>query len=230
MTPKDSSDYTHQLQQLMQQVGVSSFKALSQKANVSEWQVRQLRQGQATQMRAEALIKLSQALKISLPELITTFSQVTLKTDIENAQPPLGQAAANAEIAALRLEYERSQAQLAQQREVLWQEFQQVTLRAIESWLTFWPSAAHAAKQPDSKVTVETLIRLVNPLTELLQQWSVEAIAEVGKELPYDPTQHQLIEGTAQPGELVRVRYTGYRQGEKLLYRAKVSPVAFNKP
>jgi len=63
-----------------------------------------------------------------------------------------------------------------------------------------------------------------------LQQWSVEAIAEVGKELPYDPTQHQLIEGTAQPGELVRVRYTGYRQGEKLLYRAKVSPVAFNKP
>src|SRR6476646_11197208 len=111
MTPKDSSDYTHQLQQLMQQVGVSSFKALSQKANVSEWQVRQLRQGQATQMRAEALIKLSQALKISLPELITTFSQVTLKTDIENAQPPLGQAAANAEIAALRLEYERSQAQ-----------------------------------------------------------------------------------------------------------------------
>jgi molecular chaperone GrpE (heat shock protein) len=230
MTPKDSSDYTHQLQQLMQQVGVSSFKALSQKANVSEWQVRQLRQGQAAQMRAEALIKLSQALKISLPELITTFSQVTLKTDIENAQPTLSQATANAEIAALRLEYERSQAQLAQQREMLWQEFQQVTLRAIESWLTFWPSAAHAAKQPDSKVTVETLIRLVNPLTELLQQWSVEAIAEVGKELPYDPTQHQLIEGTAQLGELVRVRYTGYRQGEKLLYRAKVSPVASNKP
>jgi molecular chaperone GrpE (heat shock protein) len=229
MTPKDSSDYTHQLQQLMQQVGVSSFKALSQKANVSEWQVRQLRQGQATQMRAEALIKLSQALKISLPELITTFSQVTLKTDIENAQPTLSQATANAEIAALRLEYERSQAQLAQQREMLWQEFQQSALQTIESWLLQWPTAAYAAQQNPQAPAVK-LLPLLRPVETLLQQWSVEAIAEVGKELPYDPTQHQLIEGTAQPGELVRVRYTGYRQGEKLLYRAKVSPAASNKP
>ncbi|MGB7379946.1 MAG: XRE family transcriptional regulator, partial [Rivularia sp. (in: cyanobacteria)] len=36
---------------------------------------------------------------------------------------------------------------------------------------------------------------------------------------------HQLIEGNAQPTEKVKVRYTGYRQGDKLLYRAKVSPV-----
>jgi hypothetical protein len=36
---------------------------------------------------------------------------------------------------------------------------------------------------------------------------------------------HQLLEGTAQPGDLVKVRYTGYRQGDKLLYRVKVSPV-----
>lgn len=230
MIPANPSDYTHQLQQLMQQVGVSSFKALSQKANVSEWQVRQLRQGQAAQMRAEALIKLSQTLQVSLSELIATFSQVTLKADGAGVQPTSDQPSLNAEIAALKLEYERSQAQLAQQREVLWQEFQQATLQAIESWLTFWPSAAHAAKQPDSKVTVETLIRLANPLTELLQQWGVEAIAEVGKELPYDPTQHQLMDGTAQPGDLVRVRYTGYYQGEKLLYRAKVSPLGLKKP
>jgi molecular chaperone GrpE (heat shock protein) len=229
MTPKYSSDYTHQLQQLMQQVGVSSFKALCHQANVSEWQVRQLRQGQATQMRAEALIKLSQALKISLPELITTFSQVTLKADRENAQPTVGQATANAEIAALRLEYERSQAQLAQQREVLWQEFQQSALQTIESWLLQWPTAAYAAQQNPQAPAVK-LLPLLRPVETLLQQWSVEAIAEVGKELPYDPTQHQLIEGTAQPGELVRVRYTGYRQGEKLLYRAKVSPVASDKP
>jgi len=59
----------------------------------------------------------------------------------------------------------------------------------------------------------------------LLQQWGVEAIAPVGAELPYDPQQHQLLEGTAQAGDQVLVRYTGYRQGDKLLYRAKVSPV-----
>jgi hypothetical protein len=33
------------------------------------------------------------------------------------------------------------------------------------------------------------------------------------------------MEGTSLPGEIVKVRYTGYLQGEKLLYRAKVSPV-----
>lgn len=230
MTPANPSDYTHQLQQLMQQVGVSSFKALSQKAHVSEWQVRQLRQGQAAQMRAEALIKVSQALQISLPELLTTFSQVSLEPTVSLVPSSGDQSTLEAELVAVKLEYERSQAQLTQQREALWQEFQQATLQAIESWLTFWPSAAYAAKQPNSKVTVETLIRLANPLTELLQRWGVEAIAEVGKELPYDPTQHQLIDGTAQPGDIVRVRYTGYRQGEKLLYRAKVSPVAPNKP
>jgi molecular chaperone GrpE (heat shock protein) len=56
-----------------------------------------------------------------------------------------------------------------------------------------------------------------------LQEWGVEAIASVGSELPYDPQWHQLMEGIAQPGDLVKVRYTGYRIGEKLLYRAKVS-------
>jgi molecular chaperone GrpE (heat shock protein) len=60
---------------------------------------------------------------------------------------------------------------------------------------------------------------------QLLQEWGVEAIASVGSQIPYDPHLHQLMEGTAQPGETVRVRYIGYRQAKKLLYRAKVSPV-----
>ncbi len=217
----------------MQQVGVSSFKALSQKASVSEWQVRQLRQGQAAQMRAEALIKLSHALQISLPELISTFSQ-SLKLELPSTLPSRdqasgGQAALATDLAAVKLEYERSQAQLAQQREVLWQEFQQATLQAIESWLLQWPTAAYAAQQNPQAPALK-LLPLLQPIKNLLQEWGVEAIAEVGKELPYDPTQHQLMEGTAQPGELVRVRYTGYCQGEKLLYRAKVSPVVLRKP
>ncbi len=49
--------------------------------------------------------------------------------------------------------------------------------------------------------------------------------AIVGTELPYDSRQHQLMGGTANPGDLVRVRYAGYKQGDRLLYRAKVSPV-----
>ncbi|MBD2094697.1 helix-turn-helix transcriptional regulator [Trichocoleus sp. FACHB-591] len=229
MIPANSPDYTHQLRSLMQPVGVSSFKTLAQKADVSEWQVRQLRQGQATQMRAEALIKLSQALKISLPELISTFSQVALEPEVRPVSPTVSETGLEAELVAVKLEYERSQAQLAQQREALWQEFQQSVLQAIESWLLQWPTAAYAAQQNPQAPAVR-LLPLLRPIETLLQQWGIEAIAEVGTELPYDPTQHQLMEGIAQPGDRVRVRYTGYRREEKLLYRAKVSPGVVAKP
>ncbi len=218
MTVVEPSHTAHLLQTMMQRVGISSFKGLSRKAGVSEWQVRQLRQGHIDQMRVESLRKLAQALEVSLADLLNTCNPEASTTSAA--------LSLTAELAALKVEYQRSQTQLAEQREQLWQEFQQTTLQAIESWLTFWPAAAHAAQQPDTKVTVATLLRLTQPFEQLLQQWGVEPTAVVNAELPYDPTQHQLMDGTAQPGDRVRVRYPGYRQGEKLLYRAKVSPVS----
>ena len=67
----------------------------------------------------------------------------------------------------------------------------------------------------------------MKPITELLKQWNVETNATVGETVPYDPQVHQLLEGSGdvEPGDIVMVRYLGYRQGETLLYRAKVSPV-----
>ncbi len=209
-----SQDFTHQLQQLMQQVGVSSFKALSRKAGVSERQVRRLRQGQVGQLRVEILLKLSQALQVSVSELLTTFSSVST--------PAVSQSDGGE--AALRQEYQRLQQQLEQQREILMQEFQQSSLQVLEPWLVQWPTAAYAAQQ-NQQLPAVRLLPLVRPVEQLLQEWGVEAIASVGSELPYDPQWHQLMEGTTQPGELVRVRYIGYRVGEKLLYRAKVSPI-----
>lgn len=217
MTVAEPSHHAHPLQTMMQRVGISSFKGLSRKAGVSEWQVRQLRQDHIDQMRVGSLRKIAQALEVSLADLLNTFTPEA--PTVSSALTP------TAELAALKLEYQRSQTQLAEQREQLWQEFQQTTLQAIESWLTFWPAAAHAAQQPDTKVTVATLLRLAQPFDQLLQQWGVEPTATVNAELDYDPTQHQLMDGTAQPGDRVRVRYPGYCQGEKLLYRAKVSPV-----
>lgn len=220
MTQPAQSAYTYLLQRLMQQVGVSSFKALSQSANVSEWQVQQLRKGQARQMRAENLLKLAQALQVSVSDLLNAFSGADLRETSSTSEPSLTE-----ELAAVKLEYQRLQAQMAQQREALWQEFQQTSLQTIEPWLLQWPTAAYAAQQNPQAPAVK-LLPLVRPLEQLLQQWGIEAIAPVGAETAYDPHLHQLMEGTAQAGDTVRVRYTGYRQGEKLLYRAKVSPVA----
>lgn len=205
---QDQQNFTHQLQQLMQQAGVSSFKQLSRTAGVSERQVMRLRRGEVAQMRVETLVKLSQVLKVSASELMATFGQIE----------------AESSVVALRKEYQRLQTQLEQQREMLKQEFQQSSLQALESFLLFWPTAAYKA-QENPQLPAVNLLRLVSPVEKLVQHWGVEAIASVGEEIAYDPQLHQLIEGTAQPGQTVRVRNIGYRQGEKLLHRVKVSAI-----
>ncbi|HEY9906875.1 MAG TPA: helix-turn-helix domain-containing protein [Thermosynechococcaceae cyanobacterium] len=200
-------DRTPQLQILMQQAGFSSFKSLAQAAAVSERQIRQIRRGDLSQLRLETLQKLSQALGLSLTELLASFD-----------------LAPSPAIEALQQEYDRLQAQLAQQQQELRQEFQQSSLQILESLLLQLPTAAYAAQQNPQAPAVK-LLPLLRPIDHLLEAWGVVAIAAVGSEVAYDPQQHQLMEGTVQPGESVRVRYTGYRQGDRWLHRAKVSPI-----
>lgn len=209
-------DFTQLLQKLMQGLGVSSYKALAKTAGVSDRQLLRLRRGELNQMRVDVLLKLSQALQVSLTELVVTFSPAT-------EQPPPEEESTPA-VTQLKKEYERLQAQLDTQRQELWLEFQQSSLQVIESWLLQWPTAAQKARENPQLAAIK-LLPLVRPIEQLLQKWEVEAIAPVGAEVAYDPQLHQPLEGTAQPGEKVKVRYTGYRQGDKLLYRAKVSPI-----
>ncbi|WP_414563287.1 MULTISPECIES: nucleotide exchange factor GrpE [unclassified Anabaena] len=211
------TNYTEKLQNLMQRVNVSSFKALSRHAGVSERQILRLRQGKLEQMRLEVLLKLAPVLQVSLSELVETFSPVPIAPD------PQAPVSTHQEIADLTTEYQRSLLQLQQQREVLQQEFQQSSLQLLESLLLQWPTAAQKATENPQLAAVKIVPLVQKPLEKLLQAWGIEAIAPVGSEVSYNPQLHQLIEGTAQPGDSVKVRYIGYLQGDKLLYRAKVS-------
>jgi molecular chaperone GrpE (heat shock protein) len=213
-------DFTQKLQGLMQRIGISSFKALSRAAGVSERQILRLRQGKLEQMRIDVLLRLSAVLQMPLSELVVTFSTGELLQDKTASIQELLE-----EIADLKQEYQRSQLQLVQQREILLQEFQQSTLQLLESLLLQWPTAAQKAQENPQLAAVKIVPLVQKPLEKLLQAWGVEAIAPVGAELPYNPQLHQLMEGTPQPGETVKVRYIGYVQGEKLLHRAKVSPL-----
>jgi molecular chaperone GrpE (heat shock protein) len=226
MDESSTANYTHRLRSMMQSVGVASFKALGQAAGVSEWQVQQLRRGQADQMRVIHLLKLSQTLHISLEELLATFSAGSeRRSQSSSASAPEKTPQPEAAISDLKQEYHRLQTQLHEQKQALWQEFQQTTLQAIETWLIQYPTAAYAAQQ-NPQVSAVRLLPLMRPIEQWLAAWGIEAIAPVGTELPFDPQLHQLLEGSAHPGDRVKIRYTGYRQGDKLLYRAKVSPVA----
>ena len=208
--------YPQRLRSLLHQANLPSLKALSRAAEVSEWQVKQLSRGQAAKMRVESLHKLAQALQVSVVELVAKFSELSC-----SSRDPQGGALPTD--ANLQQEYQRLQLQLQQQQETLQQEFQNTSLQILESWLIQYPTAAYAAQQND--VPASRLLPLMRPVEQLIKAWGLEAIATVGEEVVYDPQIHQLMEGNAEVGDRVRVRYTGYRQGEKLRYRAKVSPV-----
>ncbi|CAD5922443.1 Helix-turn-helix domain protein [Planktothrix tepida] len=204
-------DYSPQLQELMQRAGVSSIEELSQIAGVSPLQIIRLRRGLALQTPVSILLKISQGLKISLSELLAVFapgsvpSETPIRGDLES-------------------EYQRLQTQMEQQRSALLEEWKRESLHVLESWLLQWPTVVYRV-QENLQLPAVKLLPFVRPVEQLMRQWGVDAIAPVGTQVPYDPHLHQLLEGTAQPGEQVIVRYTGYREGNKLLYRAKVSPV-----
>jgi molecular chaperone GrpE (heat shock protein) len=209
----------------MQKVGFASFKSLSLAAGVSQWQILQLRRGKIRQMRVEILLKLSQVLQISGGELAETFgvqglSLKTAKTQHEDYNIDLLK-----QITELQNEHKRISLSLLQQRELLQQEFQRSSLQILESLLLQWPTAAYRAREDHQLAAVKILPLVDKPLEALLQSWGVSAIATVAAEIPYNPQLHQLLEGTAQPGEIVKVRYTGYTQYDELLYRARVSPM-----
>lgn len=208
---------TETLRTLMAAAEIPSFRALARQAQVSDWAVRQLRSDRITAMRLDLLQKIAAALNLSLPELLNQFGVV-------DAEQPAAGDAPDATVTALQAEYQRLQDQLHQQQSTLQQKFQAEALTVLESWMLQWPTVTHAVEK-NPELPASRLVPLVQPVQALLAQWEVEAIAPVGAEVPYDPQVHQLMNGEAEPGTPVRVRYTGFRQRGKLLHRAQVSPV-----
>jgi molecular chaperone GrpE (heat shock protein) len=206
------------LHDLMQQVNISSLDELSIVAKVARLQLVRIQRGLILNISVGAVARIAQALNISIDSLIETFVEQTA-VNLEPKTPETNDA-----LAACQQEYRQLQQEMLQQQEFLEAEFQKTSLETIESWLLQWPTAA-AAVRKNPQLPASRLLSLVEPVEELLKQWNVETIATVGEHLAYNPQYHQLLKGAAEPGDLVEVRYVGYKQEDKLLYKAKVSPV-----
>jgi molecular chaperone GrpE (heat shock protein) len=192
----------------MQKVGISSLRELYRSTGVSAHTINKLRSGNINTIRWESIVKISQTFQISIDEFTSIFG------DRDPRSP-------DRSIEILQQEYQQLQQQFQQQRETLQSEFQFQSLQAIESFLTYFPTAKQAASNnPDFPAS--KIFPLVGSIDRLIQSWGVTVIGAVGGKVNYDPRWHQLVAVTANPGELVTVRYVGYRQGEKLIFRAKV--------
>ena len=220
MNQDSSAINREKLQHLMQQAGIADINELSRIARVSRLQSIRIEQGLILNVSLGAIAKIARALNISLDTIFSTFTQ----SEPVSSEPPVLQRE-SAELIACRQEYQKLQADMSQLEVNLREQFQQTSLATIESWLLQWPTAATAVRQ-NPQLPAMRLLSLVEPVEELIEQWNVEPIATVGEELPYNPQQHQLMKGIAEPGEVVKVRYVGYKQGDKLLHKAKVSPVS----
>ncbi|MGF1539194.1 MAG: hypothetical protein ACFCU5_01880 [Pleurocapsa sp.] len=207
------------LQKLMQKVNISNLEELSLIAEVPRLHLIRIQRGLILNLSVRTITKIAEALQISVDRLIETFVSQT-ETEVEEQQ----ESSKDPNLESLQQEYQRLQQQIAQQRESLKEEFQQVSIHTIESWLLQWPTAV-AAVRKNPQLPAARLLTLVKPIEQLLEEWKLEQIASVGEKLAFDPQWHQLMKGMAEPGEMVEVRYVGYKQEDKLLYKAKVSPL-----
>jgi molecular chaperone GrpE (heat shock protein) len=218
-------DFTDNLRNLMQKIGCDSFTSLSRAAGVSQWQILQLRRGKIGQMRVEVFLRLAKVLQLSGDELVETFSVGISSSSLNKIHPSKDTLDLLKQVSDLQVEYQRVKLSMSQQREGLQREFQRSTLQILESLILQWPTAAHKAKEDHQLAAVKILPLVDQPLERLLQAWGVSKIGSLGTETPYNPQFHELLAGTAQPGEIVKVRYPGYMQDDQLLYRARVSPI-----
>ncbi len=207
--PIKTIDRTPQLQDLMKRSNISSFRQLYELTGTSASTIKRLRSSQIGSLRWQTLVNISAGLKISIDELLEIFGDSSYKSDRQK-------------IATLQQEYQYLQQQLQEQRATLQSKFQHQSLQILESFLTYFPTAKQAAiDNPDFPAS--KLVPLTRSIEQLISSWGVTVIGAVGGEIVYDPQWHQLIEGSIKPGEIAMVRYVGYRQGDKAIFRAKVS-------
>lgn len=126
------------------------------------------------------------------------------------------------EIESLRTECLRLRESLQQQNIELTTEFQDSTFQQLHTLLTNYPSVRQLVEiKPD--LPAKNLISLFTSLDNLIESWGYETIGKVWEQIAYNPQLHQPDVGNIEVGELVYIRFVGYRKGDRILSPAKVS-------
>ena len=196
------AEFDRQLRQLATRVGLTSWRALGERAGVPLGQIRKLRQGQLATLPLGSIDRLAAAVGCSRSAFLATFDGV--EDAAGNARAVTDSAPAPAPASENHM-----------------RRWQRQALDRLESFLTFWPVAADRARR-DAALPAQKLVPLVKPIETMLADWDVETIGAIGETVAFDPQQHQAIGAEPAPGALVRVTHCGYRHDGRLLFRAKV--------
>ncbi|NJK99237.1 MAG: XRE family transcriptional regulator [Spirulinaceae cyanobacterium SM2_1_0] len=126
------------------------------------------------------------------------------------------------ELDQLQQQCRRLRADLEQQSTQLTADVKDETFRHLQTLLMNYPTAAMMAEARPT-LPAKNLVPLFAPLQNLLSAWGYEPIGSAWEQVLYDPQLHQADSEQIAVGDLVYVRFVGYREGDRILCPAKVS-------
>jgi hypothetical protein len=101
-------------------------------------------------------------------------------------------------------------------------ELQRQVFMQLQTLLVNYPTVTKAAlAKPE--MPAKNIVPLFTPLGNLVQQWGYVPIGEPWENVAFDPQLHQPDGLDIAVGEMVYVRFIGYRDGADILVPAKVS-------
>lgn len=126
------------------------------------------------------------------------------------------------EIDALRTECLQLRETLQKQDVEIENELQHSIFQQLQTLLTNYPSVRQLV-EVKPELPAKNIISLFTSLDNLIESWGYEPIGKVWEQVSYDPQLHQADLSDVEVGELVYIRFVGYRKGDHILVPAKVS-------
>jgi DNA-binding Xre family transcriptional regulator/molecular chaperone GrpE (heat shock protein) len=201
------------LRERMNQLDIADWEDLAAQAGLTRFGLRLVRRGDVKNLSLEQLRRLATVLNLNFQEFDRNFAALPTSTT---------EATDATEIAELRQQCLRLREELQQQKTQLTIDFRNATFEQLQTLLTNYPSARKMAEaKPD--LPAKNLSALFTPLENLLKSWNWEMIGSAWEQVTYNPQLHQPDVEDITEGELVYVRFVGYRDGERILAPAKVS-------
>ena len=201
------------LRERMNQLEILDWQDLGEKTGLSRFGVRLVRQGDVGKLTLDQLRRLATVLNLNFPEFDRTLSALPTSATI-TSNPT--------EIEELRQQCFRLREELQQQKTQLTADFRRATFEQLQTLLTSYPAASKMAEAKPN-MPAKNLSALFTPLENLLSSWDFETIGSAWEQVTYNPQLHQPDVEDITEGELVYIRFVGYRDGERILAPAKVS-------
>jgi hypothetical protein len=203
----------------MGELNLPTWQALQKTSGLSKTSLQKFRQGNCQRLRWEQVQQLAQALQWPILTLLAQLDLVDTPPTSAPAAPVLTE---RPNLEQLKQECIALRQELAQQDAASTQAATQQSFFELQPLLTQFPTVPRMVEvQP--QLPARNLLPLFNALSNWLARWQIVPIGEPWQSVSFDPRLHQPDVADIEPEDTVYVRFVGYRQGDDILARAKVS-------